>query len=295
MVHLKFKPSLLYIIAWGIFFMTFHSCAIQKQHQIPNLYVAYNCTKMAMDNCYFTDRWGNPVGLQRFRHAYQFSNGLAAVQEPNERGKWGYVNEKLELVIPYKFDMVGSFGQGADKDYAWVKYDLDEENIYLSPWIASGPSAIINKKGQIVSKVYGYMQVGSADDYGVTLVNSGTKPEYTVGNYSYSEDGHWGAIDGKGREVIPCKYDFLIPIQKPKLFIVSEKGKWGAISYKGRVMVPIDFIGVYYNGIYYDGEVQYGSAFNSFKDINDLDVPVPKEIKPFTLYFVQADGTVRTY
>ena len=46
----------------------------------------------------------------RYQNVRSFSEGLAAVQQNN--GRWGYINEKQEWVIPAKFEDVKEFQNG---------------------------------------------------------------------------------------------------------------------------------------------------------------------------------------
>lgn len=220
----------------------------------------------------------------RFRDAKQFSNELALVQEPNERGKWGYVDTSLNLVIPYRFDWAGSFGSsGFDEGYPWGKFDLDDDNRERNPAVDFGPSIVIDKHGRQVSRQYGFMLIDSALVYGVTLVNDGTDFRSTPGFYTYAADGYWGGIDGKGREVIPCKYEFLIGYGK--VIMVREKGKWGVISHKGKTIMPAQYIGVIYRE-------DSSRIFNSFLDIDGEEKYTDVATSDDTLYLIIEGGDV---
>lgn len=205
---------------------------------------------------------------------------LGVRARPNERGKWGYVNEKQELVIPYEYDMAGSFGSTGVDGYAWVKFDLDKENKSRSQALAFGSAMIIDTQGKMVSKVYGFMLVGSVDSYGVTLVNTGRKFKGTPGNYTYALDGYWGGIDGRGKEIIPCVYEFLIPTDISQIFLVRKDGKWGAMDNTGKILVPLTYKGVIHNG------------FSSFLDVDGKEeFEAQKEVNPEQFVFVADDGT----
>jgi len=73
---------------------------------------------------------------QPFDSLFQFSEGLAAVKEfsKNKNSKWGFVNKKYEIVIPYKFDEVSPFHNG------------------LAYFRISNIEGYINKNGEVVWK-----------------------------------------------------------------------------------------------------------------------------------------------
>lgn len=268
-------------LKYSLLLLVVSSCTTKRVCVKPKLYAMTSCGR-SWDSYYFTDKWGNSVAHEkRFRMAYQFSNGLACVQEPNERGKWGYVDEKLELVIPYQFDCAGSFGSMYEDNYTWVKFDLDEENRERSHTLAFGPAMIINKSGQRVSKVYGFMHTGSMDSYGFTIVNDGRNFKSTVGFHTFSTDGLWGGINGKGEEIIPCVYEFMIATDRD-VFLVRKDGLWGAINNKGKVLVPPVYNGVVYNCDTY--------SFDSYKEIDNGQLSLSSNLEHGKFNFISGDG-----
>lgn len=60
--------------------------------------------------CGFIDTLGREVIPLSYRQAQDFSEALAAVM--NDDGKWGYINQKGEIVIAFLFDDAGPFEQG---------------------------------------------------------------------------------------------------------------------------------------------------------------------------------------
>lgn len=252
----------------------------------PQLYASTNCFGSGYDSYFFTDKWGGMVqGHKRFNRACQFSCGLAAVQEPNViNGKWGFVDENIDLVIPYRYDFVGSFGSMYEDEYTWVKFDLDDDNrIDRSSVMAFGPAMIINKRGERVSKIYGFMYPSAIHSYGVALVNTGSNFASTVGNYTYATDGYWGGINGKGQEVIPAIYEFFIPMNE-SLFIVRKSGKWGAVNNKGKILAPTIHEGVIYEGE--DGDL------NTYRDIDDIAHTLPDNYEQGKYNFITFDGSL---
>ncbi len=239
------------------------SCATQSKRDRNYPYAWRDIHNNHNDAYYYTDRFGHKVSQKRFSVARQFApNGLAAVCESGLSGKWGYVNTTIDLVIPYQYDFASDFGDfGFDDDLACVKFNLDEANRLRQPSVAFGPAMIIDTKGRQVSKIYGCMFPNNTPEARcVTIVNSGTCFHSTKGYQDYSTDGYWGAIDSRGKEIIPCIYEFLITHSSLSGFIVRHEGKWGAIDYRGKELIPCEYDGAFYN--------DENSHFNTFTEVD---------------------------
>jgi hypothetical protein len=75
-------------------------------------------------------------------------------------------------------------------------------------------------------------------------------------------NGKWGLIDKTGKEVIPCKYDYVGRVFSEGLAYVELNGKWGYINTTGNEVVPLiyDFAETFSNGfarVKLDGEEFY--------------------------------------
>lgn len=99
-----------------------------------------------------------------------YSEGLAIIIR---NGKSGYVNMQKTIVISCEYDMAWPFSEGI----ALVKKDKE--------------TYAINKRGERVFKISGYMEVASFVD----------------GYAKVMKDGKWGCIDVTGKEIIPCMYE----------------------------------------------------------------------------------------
>ena len=69
----------------------------------------------------------------QYEDAQAFSEGLAAVQK---NGKWGYINEDGEVVIPFEYDIAFVFNEGLavvgllESNYEQEVYDWDGDDEY---------------------------------------------------------------------------------------------------------------------------------------------------------------------
>lgn len=190
-----------------------------------------------------------------FEKVWDFREGLAAV---SINKKWGFINDKKELIIPLIFDEVTSFYN----EISAVKIE--------NSW------DYINKKGKFITNMK-FDKAFSFTSTPLALVLKNKKWGYIdpVGNIkiplqydmasifqeSYaavSKDGKWGYINSTGTEVIPMKFDEARSFDSG-LAVVKQNNKYGYLNYQGKITIPIEYDAAY--GFYPDGTalVQKGS------------------------------------
>lgn len=210
--------------------LAFSSCKVKEYP-----YMQKNSSRK--NPVYYTDKYERIPFMKKFEDGRQFSNGLAAVKQ---NGKWGFIDEKGETIIPFNYDWASSFGEfGFDIDIAIVKYETDKNKIPI--WTAC-PTELINRRGEVISKRYGFI---FPIEYNLSIVNNGTKFK-TIGHaLSMSEDGAWGCINNKGKEVVICQYELMYPFRSNITF-VKKDGKWGCINKRGKEIIPCIYDEVHY-------------------------------------------------
>lgn len=73
----------------------------------------------------FIDNKGNEIIPLKYDNARDFSEGLAAVEGP---GGWGYIDKNNKVIIPFKFDWADDFVDGYSRVlYAGIFYIIDKE------------------------------------------------------------------------------------------------------------------------------------------------------------------------
>lgn len=125
----------------------------------------------------FLDTNGNMLTKAKFDAAASFSNGRAAVKW---NGKWGFINRKGEWVIENKYDQVRSFHEG-----------LTSVAIG-SVWNQRVWGVIDTNGNALKTKAYDEIRGLKGGLFQVFVNGEGS-----------------GFINRKGKEVIPCHYDFL--------------------------------------------------------------------------------------
>jgi hypothetical protein len=116
--------------------------------------------------CILDVKKGTETRLPQYEEVRSFSEGLAAVKL-NE--KWGYINIKGELVIPYKFKKAYCFHKGT----AFVKAEEGYQ--------------IIDKQGNTVLRLPNYDYFGETSSEGLAVIYI---------------DGRWGYVDIYGNSTL---------------------------------------------------------------------------------------------
>ena len=185
-----------------------------------------------------------------FDQAYDFVDGLAAVQTGSttseygslrDDGKWGYIDNTGKYAINPQFGRAASFGSnGLAAVNLGYKYNPDGPN-------TQGKWGFIDKNGKYaVNPQFDGCQLCFSYTYGIRELQrrttGGTLIAVNVG-YKYNPDGpdvpgKWGYIDQSGKYVINPQYaaaeDFS-PYSKVALVLTSsKKGRWKFIGPDGK-------------------------------------------------------------
>lgn len=177
------------------------------------------------------------VTSERYNHQGPILDGMASVERD---GKWGFINEAGEEVIPCIYDEVWAFSRGL------VRVQL------------KGKWGFINNEGEeIIPCIFDYM--GFMDEVGVATVELNGKYGY------YNKDGQevvpciydsahdfceglalvmkndlFGFINPTGKEVIPCKYQCANDFSDDYTMVWNDDN-WGIIDKTGNEVIPCIF------------------------------------------------------
>lgn len=154
---------------------------------------------------------------QNFEIGGVLSEGLASAY--TEDGKYGFVNEKGKVVIPFKYSFVWNFRGGL------AAVQLDDLFGFIDK---TGKTVIPHKYSLVVS------------------------PFNEKNNFAIvGLDGKMTIIDRKGKELIPLKYDF-INVFYEEMAGVKIGEKWGFIDSNFNEVIPVqydDSEGFFNNGV----------------------------------------------
>ena len=107
----------------------------------------------------FVDEMGDPVIDEIYQNASSFSEGLVSVKK---KGKWGYINIKNEVIIPFEFDRAYDFNEG------------------VAVVVQNGERFFIDKLGRALSESYedifkvseGFASVKIKDKWGYVFISA---------------------------------------------------------------------------------------------------------------------------
>ena len=190
-----------------------------------------------------------------------FSNGYSNIC--NENNKYGYINEKGEIVIKPSYDYAEGFsqdgyaivgvkksvkGDGDDDQYTYTVIDTKEVALF------SFSSSEYKPLGAFEN---GYLTVIANDDEIILLDKSGKKC-CSVGSLNWDAlfdcyvnngiivfcDGDvCGLKDAKGEVVLRAKYDKLLPVaaHNYSYFIACKQEKYGVVDKNDKVIIPFNY------------------------------------------------------
>lgn len=203
----------------------------------------------------------------------EFSNKMAPFKDKN--GKWGYLNENLDIVIGPKYDFVTSFHEGRSfvrEGKYWKIIDKSGNVIMSKLWPAFRGSAYETDNGYVDKINNSYFQDGrcfvQTNKYKTLLVdlNGSTiidfekylqqhnahsimhngKPLYSWehyynNRYIYCDNNDlYGYINEKGDISIVPTYDLTYGFSE-ELAPVKLQDKWGFIDTMGQIVIPLAF------------------------------------------------------
>lgn len=198
------------------------------------------------------------------RASERFTEGMAPIK--NDHGKWGYIDNKFNLVIKPKYDYVSAFREGLALVRAGSKWSYINKTgktviksfkpgmdgglcgyehyySYFSDGISwiwnkkEGGIVGINKNGEICLKgvVWGLSLVNDYLFYWPHF-NNGLCPYGISTNYGKSLK--FGFIDVNGSLKIPQIYDKVYPFKEGVAMVVKD-GLTGFVNVKGEIVIPL--------------------------------------------------------
>jgi hypothetical protein len=230
------KTSLILFILYITFAAVFLVyCGKSADGDDTSLYVFFP------DNKYgFIDKTGNVVIEPRFDKAFDFMEGMAAVQKGE---LWGFVNTTGESVIKPRFRMVfKGFAEGLAPvvDGEFFGYIDKKGNLKIKPQYSE---AGLFSEGLAVVSIEGVKRIIDTDGKtvaepeGIGLIDRFSEGLAVV---MRSADEKFGFIDRTGKIVVEPVYDEAQKFSKG-MAAVSRDGEWGFIDKSGKVVIDFRF------------------------------------------------------
>lgn len=177
-----------------------------------------------------------------YDHINDFHEGLASFRS---EGKWGYIDQELNIAIDAQFDAALDFSEGLAcvlHNYKWgfinrqglmiIKPQFDESpddfSDGLTMFAVKDWETVIINKHEIISEI---KMFGFADREGNIVI----EPQYrhaksfSEGLAAVSVNGKSGYINKKGEMIIDPVFDYAFSFRNRKA-LVCMGGKWGFIK-----------------------------------------------------------------
>ena len=142
-----------------------------------------------------------------------FSEGLIAMQKPSQ--KWGYLNNKGKIIIPFIYDSAEDFSEGV----AAVSKGEYEKNKH----------GFIDKTGKTVIP-FNYDYAGNFSE-GLATILKGSQ-----------ETGKYGIIDKNGKTIVAPKYDgYIAEFSEGLATVLNKSDVYGFIDRTGKLVIPYKY------------------------------------------------------
>ncbi|MEM9847235.1 MAG: WG repeat-containing protein [Bacteroidota bacterium] len=182
----------------------------------PNYMIDYTS-----DNQYFRDyarlvcqdcAWGyiDTLGVMVINTQYEavkhYSNGFALAKQ---NGKWGMVNQKDKIIVPFQFDEIDFLEHSNNK--------------ILKVHRQSYRYGLMDTLGHIaVDALY--------EDIGI----------FSENRLAVKQEGRWGFTNTNGKLIIPCRFQQVHAFSNG-LAAAKKDGQWGFIDLQGNTVLPFQY------------------------------------------------------
>lgn len=135
------------------------------------------------------------------------------------REKYGFINDKAEIVVPLQYD-------GAE---AFTSAGVAKVNLGATFPREGGKWGLVNESGEVIVEV-------KYDKMGYKPFEKDRSKLLLV-----AIDGKYGFIDINGVEVIPLAYDETRLSRTEELIFAKRDGKWGILDFSGDTVLPFQY------------------------------------------------------
>jgi len=210
------------------------------RHISPNITYTFSegFCKVMDPKSLFINRNGNPVEMAKVSDAQDFSEGMAAVQSASGP-KWGFMNTKGSVVIPFRFYEV---------DHEGFKQGFCAVALQYNEWMYINPSgkpmfgktfkearAFSDGMAAVARDVGGQKLFGFIDKTGKMTIKPQFKPythkAFSEGLVAFKKGNQWGFMNKNGQVAIQPQFEEVGSFKEGRC-PVKYQGKWGVIRKK---------------------------------------------------------------
>lgn len=169
------------------------------------------------------------------------SQALSAQLTPFQKeGKWGYKNQKQEIIVQPKYDFAEPFANGM------AKVGMQGNKVWWDGWLQRDTYGYIDEKGaEFIPLIYTELSAATEG-----LIKARKTAVDSEGNYTFdsNNDGkrdgeHYGYINTSNEVIIPFKYRYLGDLFEDDpsgqiIFGGTDYYHWAVINRKGEELIP---------------------------------------------------------
>lgn len=161
-----------------------------------------------------------------------------------QNGKWGYVDTKGNIVIPFKYDNASRFSEGLAK--VWNNsgrgngYIDQTGNLVITSYTGSDFHEGLAVVEEAIDATRGYYKKGYIDKNGSLTIPCLYDHAYDFNEGVAVVGNNWkyGIIDKAGNLISPCIYDFPFNFHDGLAAVRNNKGNYGFINKAGEMVIP---------------------------------------------------------
>lgn len=198
--------------------------------QLPGIFIYVSLLKAKSG---LMDADNNPITGLIFDSINPFNDEVAVCKSGS---KWGLIDSKGELLIPFEFDYIKDFENGeAEACKNRIKFTIDKNGNEVFK-----RRRINNQYQTMESKLQNKIGIFTNAGEEVTGLIFSALKFFQGDGIIAQKDGKWGLIKFDGEEIIPFENDSIDVIINHRL-LVNRNGKFGVIDYSGAEILPIEY------------------------------------------------------
>jgi hypothetical protein len=224
---------------WG--YLSGAGIVVAAQFDFVGPFTADGAVACDSTRCGLIDKNGKFIsptwGPNRRLFPQHYSEGLSPAIED---GKWGYVNLKRKVIIPFQFEHANPFDGGSAKVTLNKKaFFIDKQGTRITPMFDGAFDFHEGLAAVIVGDKVGYIRRDGS--FAIPPIHhSASGIDFSNGLAAIRVKGKVGFMDKTGKIVIQPIYDDVYAFSDG-LAPVELGGKWGYVDKSGKLALPIQY------------------------------------------------------
>lgn len=170
--------------------------------------------------------------------------GNLTPKQDEKSHKWGYVDERGVIIVPYKYDIANPFSEGMARVWLnWKNGYINERGKVVIPLKYKDAKDFSEGLAGVYIESFNYTGWGYIERTGKVVIRLESKYS-KIGDFSegfarvVSDDNLYGFIDTTGKIVVTPKYEEAGDFSEGLVWVKFE-GKFGYIDKTDKIVIPI--------------------------------------------------------